>query len=65
MEWGQTPEVRAWLGSETAALRFPVSPGHPSHLLLFPATGLFGVEPCMKSIAGLDFLPEVPAASNK
>lgn len=66
MEWGETPEVRGWLGSETMALRFPAPAlATPATCFCFLPPSLFGVEPRMKSIAGLDFLPEVPAASNK
>lgn len=66
MAWGETPEVRGRRGSETMALRFPVPAlATPATCFCLLRPGLFGVEPCMKSIAGLDFLLEVPVASNK
>lgn len=64
---GETPEVRGRLGSlRPAALRFPAPAlATPATCFCFLLPDLFGVEPSMKSVAGLGFFPEVPATSNE
>lgn len=65
MAWGETPEVRAGVALRPWLSGSLCQPWPSQPLAFVSCGGLFGVEPRVKSIAGLDFLLEVPAASNK
>lgn len=63
---GKTPVSEVWLGSESSGSQVSrPSTSHPNHGLSLSAAGLFAVEPCVKTLAGLGFLQEMPATSSE